>query len=283
MTQPIYGNPMLYPAPATSHDMKKYAPCKPRLSIIIPAQNEAAWIGATVRRACEATGSQVIVVDGQSQDDTVAAANSAGATILSSPPGRARQMNHGAVYATSDTLVFLHADTLLPPRFDGYIQLALSRRNVIAGAFRLRVDTHRRSLRLIETMANLRSQYLQMPYGDQAIFLKADTFHRINGYPQLPVMEDYEMIRKLRKMGRVHLCQAAVNTSARRWLTQGIWRTTLMHQLMVMGYRLGVSPDRIAQWRNTRQPSTQVLSASDNPAAPSVLPQNRNDKAPSYV
>jgi len=271
VTPPIHGNPtsrQSRQAPATARSLQNSVRCQPWLSIIIPAQNEAAWIGATVRRACEATGAQVIVVDGQSQDETVAIAKSAGANILSSPSGRARQMNHGAAYATGDTLLFLHADTLLPHRFDEHIRLALSRRSVVAGAFQLRFDTRRRSLRFIEVMANFRSRHLQMPYGDQAVFLRADTFHQIGGYPELPVMEDYEMIRKLRKLGRVHMCQGAVTTSARRWLAQGIWRTTLMHQLMVMGYRLGVSPGRIAQWRSTRQPYVQQkMGANDQDLA----------------
>lgn len=282
MTQSAKSNPSnpktTRQAPETRPGLQERPPHKPWLSIIIPAQNEAALIGHTVRRAREAMGSQVIVVDGQSQDETVAIAKSAGAITVSSLPGRARQMNHGAAYATSDTLVFLHADTLLPPRFDEHIRLVLSQHNVVAGAFRLRVDTRSRSLRFIETMVNLRSQYLQMPYGDQAIFLKADTFHQIGGYPDLPVMEDYELIRKLRKLGRIYTCQGAVNTSARRWLTQGICRTTLLHQLMVIGYRLGVSPNRIIKWRDTRRPDFQQKTPTnyqDLPSSPHNQPKQK--------
>ena len=223
---------------------------KPWLSIIIPARNEAACIGATVRRARMAKGSQVIVVDGQSDDKTTLIAQSAGATVLTSPPGRAWQMNHGATHATGDTLVFLHADTLLPRGFDKHIRATLSQQEVVAGAFQLRINARRRSLRFIETMANLRSHHLQMPYGDQALFLKADIFRQIGGYQELPVMEDYEMIRRLRQRGQVRTCQALVRTSARRWLTHGVCRTTFAHQLMIVGYHLGVSPRRIAGWRS---------------------------------
>ena len=265
--------------PAIPNGYQKQVQRKPCLSIIIPAQNEAALIGATVRRAREATGSQVIVVDGQSQDDTVAVAKSAGAMTVSSPPGKARQMNRGTAHATGDILVFLHADTLLPSQFDEHIHLALSQFNVVAGAFRLQIDPPSRSLRFIEAMANFRSQHLQMPYGDQALFLKTDIFHQIGGYPELPVMEDYEIIRKLRQLGRIHTCPVAVNTSARRWLTQGIWRTTLIHQLMVIGYCLGVSPDRITKWRNTKQPTLQTRGTTEY----QTPPQNRHDKAPSYA
>ncbi len=231
----------------------------PWLSIIIPARNEASFIGPTLERAFMAKRAEVIVVDGQSEDNTAEVAESYGAVVLRTPPGRACQMNHGAAHAVGEVLLFLPADTLLPLRFDQYVHETIHQADVIAGAFCLRIDAPNRSLRLIERFANLRSRILQMPYGDQAVFLKTTTFCQLGGYSALPVMEDYELARRLRRIGRIRISRAAVMTSGRRWLTHGIWRTTLTHQIMIVAYHLRVSPDRIATWR---EPSHSEVAAA---------------------
>ena len=223
---------------------------KPWLSIIIPTLNEASCIGRTLSRAKAARHAQCIVVDGHSKDTTSTIARSLGATILTCSPGRAQQMNYGQAHASGEVFLFLHADTLLPHRFDRAIRRILSREGVIAGAFGLSIGGRGVSLRVIESLANLRSRFMQMPYGDQAIFVRSEVFKKVGGFADLPVMEDYEWIRRARRLGKVVISEANVITSARRWRLHGVWQTTLRHQLILAAYHLGLSPRRIARWRD---------------------------------
>lgn len=223
-----------------------------RLSVIIPTFNEEKTIGHTLDRVRCGSVWEVIVVDGRSTDQTREIARAHGATVIESPPGRGRQLAVGASVATGDTLLFLHADTSLPSGFDDHVFRALDRPGVCAGAFRLLIDGEGRSFRLIERMVDFRSRVRQMPYGDQAIFVPADVFHEAGGFPDLPIMEDYVLIRRLRRIGRIEIAPATVVTSARRWIKHGVWRTTLLNQVCIAAYRLGVSPERIARWRKRR-------------------------------
>ncbi|MCH7885528.1 MAG: TIGR04283 family arsenosugar biosynthesis glycosyltransferase [Planctomycetes bacterium] len=220
-----------------------------RLSVIIPTFNEERTIGHTLDRVRGGSAWEVIVVDGRSTDRTREIARAYGATVVESPPGRGRQLAVGASIATGDTLLFLHADTSLPSGFDDYVFGALDQPGVCAGAFRLLIDGEGRSFRLIEKMVNFRSRARQMPYGDQAIFVRARVLHEAGGFPDLPIMEDYVLIRRLQRIGRVVIAPATVVTSARRWIDHGVWRTTLRNQVCIAAYRLGVSPARIARWR----------------------------------
>ena len=193
------------------------------------------------------------MVDGGSWDNTVEIAQSGGVKVLSSPAGRAYQMNLGAKAATGNILLFLHADTLLPPGFDDMIRTALDpplkyQKASVAGAFAVRIDASLRSLRLIERGINWRSRFLQMPYGDQAIFLKTEVFHEIGSFPMLPIMEDFELMLRLKRRGRIVIVGVPVITSARRWLQNGVFKTTLTNQIIILAYLLGVSPERIIHW-----------------------------------
>jgi len=212
-------------------------PCEMSISVIIPALNEAADVGKAVESAQRLEGVEVIVVDGGSDDGTVEAARSAGAKAIVSGCGRGAQMNAGATEAAGEALLFLHADTRLPQDFGAHV-------------FDLGIDSPRRGLRLVERMANLRSHRLQMPYGDQAIFMRTKLFREIDGFPEIPIMEDFELVRRLRRRGPVEIAPAAVATSARRWLAEGTLRTTLKNQVIIMGYFLGVSPARLRRWYN---------------------------------
>ena len=220
-----------------------------RLSVIIPTFNEERTIGHTLDRVRGGSTWEVIVVDGRSTDRTREIACAHGATVVESPLGRGRQLAAGASIATGDTLLFLHADTSLPLGFEDHVFRALDRPGVCAGAFRLMIDGEGRSFRLIEKMVNFRSRVRQMPYGDQAIFVRANVLHQVGGFPDLPIMEDYVLMRRLRRLGRIEIAPATVVTSARRWIQQGIWRTTLLNQVCVAAYWLGVPAATIARRR----------------------------------
>lgn len=215
------------------------------LTVIIPALNEAAHISDTVWLAMRAPGVEVVVVDGGSTDGTAELARAAGAITISSPPGRAIQMNAGAAAASGDTLLFLHADTALPPGYHTHIEDTLARPCVVAGAFTLRVDSPENGIRIVEWLANFRSKVMRMPYGDQGIFMGADVFRDAGGFPEIPIMEDYELMRRLNRRGRIVTADASVVTSARRWERLGVFRTTVINQLVIIGYHMGVSHERL--------------------------------------
>ncbi|MFQ5430324.1 MAG: TIGR04283 family arsenosugar biosynthesis glycosyltransferase [Phycisphaerae bacterium] len=241
--------------PATqAHPPRLAATDTLRLSVIIPTINEEAHLARTLRRATASPVEEVVVVDGGSRDRTREIAASFGARVIMAEPGRARQMNAGAAAATGGALLFLHADTQLPDAFPQIVAGVLSRPGVSAGAFRLQIESGRRSLRLVESLVALRGWAFGMPYGDQALFLMAATFRQVGGFPDVPVMEDFELIRRLRRLGRVRIARAAVTTSARRWLRHGVVRTTLLNQACVAARLAGISPDRIASWRRMPGP-----------------------------
>ncbi|GET37569.1 TIGR04283 family arsenosugar biosynthesis glycosyltransferase [Microseira wollei] len=225
------------------------------ISIIIPVLNEASTINKTLASIKKASNIEIIVVDGGSEDETVALAQSLGIKVLFSPPGRATQMNRGAAAATGDILLFLHADTRLPNNFDTSVRQSLQIQKTIAGAFELKIDSDIPSLRIVEKMVNVRSRYLQMPYGDQAIFLKATVFNQIGGFPNLPIMEDFELVRRLQPLGKIEIVPAPVVTSGRRWQKLGVLKTTLINQLIILGYFLGIPPDQLAQWYRIKHKS----------------------------
>jgi uncharacterized protein len=214
---------------------------RPPISVIIPTLNEA----KALQRWSTIAPAELIVVDGGSEDDTIALAKDLGATVITSEPGRAKQMNEGAAIARSNILLFLHADTRLPDNFLELVQKTLAQPQVVAGAFELVIEGDLLGLRWVERGVNWRSRYLQMPYGDQAIFLKAETFRQLGGFAPLPIMEDFEFIKRLQKIGKIAIAPASVITSGRRWQKLGVIKTTLINQVAIAAYYLGVSPERI--------------------------------------
>lgn len=222
-----------------------------KISIIIPVLNEANNITKTVELAQTAADVEIIVVDGGSKDETISIAKSLGVKVLSSPLGRAVQMNAGAAVASGDILLFLHADTLLPANFDTIVRHTLKdvpTPNIIAGAFELVIDAEIKGIKLVEKMVSWRSRFFSLPYGDQAIFLKADVFRNVGGFPELPIMEDFVFIGNLKKLGKIAIVPVPVITSGRRWQKLGVWKTTLINQITIVGYYLGVSPEKLARW-----------------------------------
>lgn len=220
----------------------------PGISVIIPVLNEQNTIRATLEQLVTIPDLEVIVVDGGSQDGTKEWLAQQGVKMLTTKPGRAYQMNQGAAIAKGESLVFLHADTQLPENFSSWVQSTLAQPGIVAGAFLLKIDGQLKGLRLVEWLANWRSCHLQMPYGDQAIFIKATTFQQVGQFAEMPIMEDFELIQRLRCWGKIAIVPMPVITSARRWQKLGVLKTTLINQGIVLAYRLGVPPDRLVQW-----------------------------------
>ncbi|MGO9122088.1 MAG: TIGR04283 family arsenosugar biosynthesis glycosyltransferase [Desulfomonilaceae bacterium] len=218
------------------------------ISVIIPTWNEESNISVLLEELVGAPNVETIVVDGNSSDRTREIAASHNIKVMSSPRCRAIQMNTGAKNARGDILLFLHADTRLPPNWALMVRDALAEPGTTAGSFEFAIDDKMKKLRIIERLTNFRSRKFQLPYGDQAIFLKADLFRRIGGYNDLPIMEDFELIRRLRKFGRIITLPARAFTSGHRWRNLGILRTTLINQAVILGYFLGISPARLARW-----------------------------------
>jgi rSAM/selenodomain-associated transferase 2 len=219
-----------------------------QISVIIPTLNEAGNIKAAIASTQKSANIEIIVVDGGSSDDTVEIAQSLEVKVISSSPGRAVQMNAGAAVASGEILLFLHADTRLGVGFDIQIRQVLSLPGIVAGAFDLQIDASPFVFRLVEWGVKWRSRFFQMPYGDQAIFLTKKIFQEISGFPELPIMEDFELIRRLHSQGRIVIINTPVTTSARRWLQKGVFKTTLLNQIIIIAYLLGVSPNRIRSW-----------------------------------
>lgn len=220
----------------------------PSISIIIPTLNEAEHLRMALASARSQVKVEIIVVDGGSSDDTLELAMRSGVRLLTTTGGRARQINAGALAASGEVLLFLHGDTRLPPGFDQWVQDLLANPGIVAGAFALGIDGPEIGLKIIEKLANFRSRFFQLPYGDQAIFLRPNLLRVIGGFPDMPIMEDFVLTRRLKKEGRIAIAPVAVQTSARRWLKLGILKTTLINQAVLLAYFFGCNPERLARW-----------------------------------
>ncbi len=225
-------------------------PERPSVSVIIPTLDEGEGVEVTLEAIGRSGGVEVIVVDGGSQDDTQAIARAAGARVYETSGGRAAQMNLGAAKARGGVLLFLHADTLLPKDFDRLALACLRTPGTVAGAFEFATDESTASMRVIAFVANLRARWLQLPYGDQGIFLPKDVFRELGGYRRLSIMEDFDLVRRLGRRGRVRIVRARAVTSARRWRSIGPWRTTLLNQAIIVLYYLGLPQGRISALYN---------------------------------
>jgi rSAM/selenodomain-associated transferase 2 len=214
------------------------------VSVVIPALDEAERIGATIDVAFAAGASEVIVCDGGSSDASVSVAESHGARVLTGERTRGRQLNQGAHAATGDTLIFLHADTLLPSGSADAVERALEEH--VFGGFHL--EFIEPGLGYVARLINTRTRLTRAPWGDQAQFARRETFLRLDGYPDIPIMEDYELARRMKRAGRTTLLPLTVRTSGRRFLTKGVLRTTCTNWLIIASYHLGVSPERLAKW-----------------------------------
>ena len=224
------------------------APNPPSLSIIVPALNEAHSIARCLNSLSRfrERGCEVVIVDGGSDDKTLEIAEPFADQVLSAPRGRAKQMNAGAALARADTYLFLHADSLLPKDADTQISRELGQTKRVWGRFDLRIDSPHPILSLIALMINLRTRMSGIATGDQAIFVRREAFKAVGGYPDIPLMEDIALSKALRAQSRPISIARKVITSARRWETNGIYRTVFLMWRLRLAYFLGADPHRLA-------------------------------------
>jgi len=218
-----------------------------RISVVIPALDEEACLARAIRSV--AADAEVIVVDGCSCDRTREIAVSEGAKVLSCPPSRGAQQRMGARCATGDWLLFLHADTWLETGWAEDVR-ELSR-DAVGGAFRLAIEAPGRDYRLVEAAVALRSRLLALPYGDQALFVRKAVHDRIGGVAALPLMEDVDFVRRLKKEGRLALARRRAFTSPRRWERHGLLGATVRNWGVLALYAAGVAPARLARMYGT--------------------------------
>jgi len=191
----------------------------------------------------------VILVDGGSDDlTTQVAARFSDVRLLTSPRGRARQMNAGARASRGDVLLFLHADTWLPDGALGAVTAVLEDSRVVGGRFDVRFDSPRAAFRMIAFFMNLRSRMSGISTGDQAIFVRRHVFEAMGGYPDLPLMEDVELSRRLKRRGRLAALRWRVTTSSRKWEREGALRTMALMWALRLLYMAGVPPARLHRW-----------------------------------
>lgn len=220
-----------------------------RVSVIIPVWNEARVIGQRLRELAATSAHEVIVVDGGSTDDTRAeVARHPAARWITAPRGRGSQMNAGAAVATGDALLFLHADVSLPHDALDHVARALAAPDVVGGAFRTWTVADRPSpLAPLLHLADVRSRYSELPYGDQAPFVRAEVFRAVGGYPEIPLMEDLALSRRLRAVGALRVVPARVSVSGRRFLERPVFYTLVVNTFPAL-YRLGVPPSLLARF-----------------------------------
>jgi rSAM/selenodomain-associated transferase 2 len=221
---------------------------KPALSIVMPTLNEAAGIEATLQalQPLRARGVELVLADGGSSDDTLERAAPMVDTVVASARGRALQMNAGAARATAGALLFLHADTRLPPAADTLVLQALQG-GAAWGRFDVYIDGRPWMLRVVAALMNLRSRWSGIATGDQAMFMTREAYQRVGGFPVQPLMEDVEISRRLKRLSSPACLRARVRTSGRRWEQRGVWRTIVLMWRLRWRYWRGESAARLAE------------------------------------
>lgn len=232
------------------HNSNMPSQCK--FSIIIPVLHEAYGINPLIDHLYNQhtdRNFEVIVVDGDPDRNTLSAINHKGVIPVSAEKGRGRQMNAGAAIARGEILIFLHADTHLPFNALRQIGSAMEQKRYIGGVFDLGIRSDRLALKIIARLASLRSRLTRIPYGDQAIFMRKDYFNKIGGYREIPLMEDVELLQRVKKMGdKIWIISDRVSTSPRRWEKEGIVCCTLRNWILQGLYLMGVSPHKLAKF-----------------------------------
>jgi len=221
-------------------------------SVIIPVLKEASRINETIEhvlRVARGSDIELIVVDGDVHGRTVKAITHAQVIPLVAGRGRGIQMNRGASVSKGDILLFLHADTELPPHAFEAVSCLLESEEYVGGAFALGIQSDRWIFRILEKVASLRSRVTRMPYGDQVIFVRRDCFEKYGGFPEIPLMEDVAFMRGLKRAGlKIGIIPLKVLTSARRWEQEGVLFCTLRNWALLSLYLLGVAPERLERY-----------------------------------
>lgn len=242
---------------ANTYNYSQIAAGKCVFSIIVPVLNEAEQVNSLIEHihsqgfehVCE-----LIVVDGDPQGSTIEVIQDKSVKTTKSQKGRGRQMNAGAAVARGEILIFLHVDTRLPEMALEKISLVLEDEKYAGGAFGLGIDSDRLLLKYIAARTSFRSRLNRIPYGDQAIFIRKDYFNRIGRFKEIPLMEDVDLMRRIKKDGkRIYILRDKVTTSPRRWERDGALYTTVRNRILVALFYLGVSPAKLAKhyWRNS--------------------------------
>jgi rSAM/selenodomain-associated transferase 2 len=226
------------------------------ISVIIPTFNEERSLPQGLACLSDSAPTEIIIVDGGSTDRTLDlaqefCAHTTNARLITAPRGRASQMNEGAKASQGEVLLFLHADTQLPPQTDRIVQSALASPSVVGGRFDVRFDDSSAWSQTISAFMNRRSRLTGIATGDQALFVRRDVFEALGGFSEIPLMEDIEFSRRLQQAGRIMALRDTVVTSFRRWDTQGPLRTILLMWTLRLLYWAGVSPTRLSRWYRT--------------------------------
>ena len=217
-----------------------------RIAVIVPTLDEEEALRTHLHHAL-AFADEVVISDGGSRDRSVEEARRQGAIVVTGPPGRGPQLNRGAEATDAEALLFLHADTRLPPSAGTAVRRALET-GAVGGGFQVRFDGEGRLLRLGTSLVNTRTRLLRAPLGDQAQFVTREAFQTLGGYRPWPILEDVDFIRRLRRLGPVAVLEEAATTSSRRFERQGALRTVIRNWAIFLLYLLGASPHHLARY-----------------------------------
>jgi rSAM/selenodomain-associated transferase 2 len=221
-------------------------------SVIIPVLHEQTLINDVLEHTRQiGTGYnfEIIVVDGDPEGKTIENIKNETVKKIISLPGRSRQMNEGASHALGDMLIFLHADTKLPEDAFRLISTLMKENRYVGGAFDLGIESGKAIFRLMETYVSVRTRLTKIPYGDQAICIKRDIFKSMGGFKDIPLMEDVELMQRMKKLGyKIHIFPQKVKTSARRWENEGVLRCTLRNLFLITLYSMGVNPTILVKY-----------------------------------
>ncbi len=227
-------------------------PDQVRFSIIIPVLHESEIINTCLSSLTQLKTEQpfeIIVVDGSPTQDTLCAITDKNVMKYASPLGRGRQMNEGAAYATGDILVFVHADTLLPSDALSVIQTIMENKRIVGGAFSHQFQVQTPYFKMLSALATLRSQITHAPYGDQVHFLRKTSFDAIGGYKDIPLMEDVELMRRMKKKKwKIIILPHHIITSTRRWDQEGLVYTSLRDIVIIFLYWCGMRTEKLARF-----------------------------------
>lgn len=223
-----------------------------KISVIIPVLHEGERINAIIdslKSAAAGVAYETIVVDGDSSGGTIERIIDTSVITLSAPRSRASQMNAGSARASGEVLLFLHADTFLPPKAFPKIIAAISDKRFTGGAFDLKITNNKWIFRVISLAASLKHRMTRVPYGDQAIFILRSYFENIGGYAPVPLMEDVELMRRVKRQGgRIVILPETVTTSSRKWENDGIFYTVIRNWLIQTLYLAGVPSERLVRY-----------------------------------